>query len=58
METLNQVGNYKGYKIFQDSDGSYFLNGLNGLGQPKKISFTNPFEMAKWIDSQLKEWGL
>lgn len=54
---MDSVLNYKGYEIFQDSDGSYFLNGLNGLGQPKKISFTNPFEMAKWIDSQLKKYG-
>jgi hypothetical protein len=56
---MDSVLTYKGYQIFQDSDGSYFLNGLNGLGQPKKISFTNPFEMAQWIDSELKNrYGL
>lgn len=57
METLDQVGTYKGYKIFHDLEG-YFILGLNGLNQPKKIVFENPFEMAKWIDSELKKWGL
>ncbi len=58
METLDQVATYKGYAIYQDTDGTYFLMGLNGLNQPKKISFTNAFDMAKFVDGELKKWGL
>lgn len=53
MNTM--IGSHKGYKIFKDEAGFYII-GLNGLGQDKKIIRPTIKELTNWIDASLSEW--
>lgn len=53
METTYTAGSHLGYPIFLDETG-YYINGLNGLGQEKKIYFPKLSELKAWIDSEFK----
>ena len=50
-----KVGSYLGYAIFSDSEG-FFILGLNGLNQPKKIVFETLPALTDWIDSEFKRY--
>jgi hypothetical protein len=49
------VSNHLGYDIFLSSEG-FFINGLNGLGEPKKIIFKEQEELENWISEQFAKY--
>ena len=51
METKR--GSHLGYDIFQDEQG-FYINGLDGLNQPKKIYRSSLGNIVNWIDLQFK----
>lgn len=49
------IGKHRGYEVFMDIDG-FYVNGLNGLGQPKKIYRPTCSELCEWIDESVAAW--
>lgn len=49
------VDKHLGYAIYLDSEG-FYINGMNGLGQPKKIVFSELSALRNWIDEQFNAY--
>ena len=49
------VSRHLGYDIFLSSEG-FFIEGLNGLGEPKKIIFSELNDLENWIDEQFAKY--
>ena len=53
--TITKITNHKGYEIFLDDKG-FFIEGLDGLNQPKKIYRDTFSDLIKWIDERFSAW--
>lgn len=49
------VSKHLGYDIFLSKEG-FYIEGMNGLGQPKKIIFAEQQELENWIDEQFAKY--
>jgi len=54
-ELIVNAGTYRGYDVFLDSDG-FYVNGKNGLNEPKKIHRKTLKEIQTFIDEQMNYW--
>lgn len=49
------VSSHLGYDIFLSNEG-FYIEGMNGLGEPKKIIFTELNDLENWINEQFAKY--
>jgi hypothetical protein len=54
-QAMNTITSHRGYEIFKDDEG-FFLIGMNGLGESKRIYRDTEESLKNWIDSRIRIW--